>query len=761
MSKKTTAAMSRAEFAGKVDPSDEVRHLRSEVHKLEAQIEKGRRDSGAFSEAMSAVLDAIPAAEPPAIRYEKDPDKNKPRVVMVPHATDWHIGATTLPEYCEEFGSFNFSLAVDRVQTWAEKLIDKVRVMRSAYTVDECVVLGTADWTCFPPEAPITMKTGEIKPIEQISVGDEVLSTDGFGEVTAVHPRASNESDKMLTVRSVKALPITATDEHRVAVLPREVVETGWNPGGKKGRAFVVRDKTSINPSAIQFEKLGNVRVGDYLLSQAWRPTTGNASINIEEVIGEHLLEQSGGVVLQSDNGIKTSVECGKELAITNDLLWLLGIYAAEGSTQASHKDGPKTMVAFTLHIKETEHEARIRECLSNLFGVEPNTKEKPEKNVRVIQVHNKILALLFDSLCPGTATTKRLSPAIWEAPMSLLPLVSAWLDGDGCWGAKRQSGYNFICGKTSSQSLARQIATICYSEGLAVGISMQTRGLLNPSYKISFSGADAQQIAAGSLKYDPMLLHPAYEDGLWLENWYAHRVTSIHSAEVPKMLYDFTVGPNHAYNAFGLVVHNSGDIHEELVRTNEFPCPVQAVRAGFLLGEFLVTLAEHFSSVRAEILTAGNHDRVTRKPQSEMGAFNSWGFVTTSIAQQYVRDVGNITYNQHLGAKSVVDVNGTKYLIMHGDGIPAHMGVPHFGMDRLVMREFLARAKMLPERQFDSVVCGHWHVANNLMFCRYGGSLSGTTAHDHKYARHSPPHQTSWFVHEKHGELDWTRWWL
>lgn len=204
-----------------------------------------------------------------------------------------------------------------------------------------------------------------------------------------------------------------------------------------------------------------------------------------------------------------------------------------------------------------------------------------------------------------------------------------------------------------------------------------------------------------------------------------------------------------------------SGDIHEELIRCNEFPCPEQSVRAGFLLGDFLKALAPHFKSVRAEILTAGNHDRVTKKPQSEQGGINSWGFVVTHIAQQYVKDIPNIEYRMHLGAKAIVNVSGTQYLIMHGDGIPAHMGVPHFGMDRLVMREFLARAKMLPERQFDAVVCGHWHCANNLMFCRYGGSLSGTTAHDHKFGRHGLPHQTSWLVHEKHGEFDWTRWQL
>ena len=204
-----------------------------------------------------------------------------------------------------------------------------------------------------------------------------------------------------------------------------------------------------------------------------------------------------------------------------------------------------------------------------------------------------------------------------------------------------------------------------------------------------------------------------------------------------------------------------SGDIHEELVRTNEFPCPVQAVNAGFLLAEFGMALSQHFEHVEMHILPAGNHDRVTKKPQSEQGTLNSWGYITLKIAEQAVSKQPNISFHPILGAKGVVEVGGMKYLLMHGDGIPAHMGVPHFGMDRLVMREFLARAKMLPEKQFDAVACGHWHVANNLMYARYGGSLSGTTAHDHKFGRHSLPHQTSWLVHHKHGEFDWTRWWL
>lgn len=204
-----------------------------------------------------------------------------------------------------------------------------------------------------------------------------------------------------------------------------------------------------------------------------------------------------------------------------------------------------------------------------------------------------------------------------------------------------------------------------------------------------------------------------------------------------------------------------SGDIHHELQVTNEFPAPVQAVKAGFMLGGFIVELAAHFKTVRCECLAAGNHDRITPKPQCELGGLNSWGYVATSIAKQHVSAIDNIRFETYLGSRAVVDAAGTQYLIMHGDGIPAHMGVPHFGVDRLVMREALRRMNRSDDVHFDAVVLGHWHVANNLMFARYGGSLSGTTAYDHKYARHAAPHQTSWLVHPRHGEFDWTRWWL
>ncbi len=209
-----------------------------------------------------------------------------------------------------------------------------------------------------------------------------------------------------------------------------------------------------------------------------------------------------------------------------------------------------------------------------------------------------------------------------------------------------------------------------------------------------------------------------------------------------------------------------SGDIHDELVRTNEFPAPVQAVKAGYLLGSFIRGLSQHFTNVKVDLLTAGNHDRITRKPQSEDGGLNSWGYVTTEIAKQHVTDCPNVKVTIHPSLSKVVDVAGQRYLIYHGHGIKGTWGIPFYGIERKKQKEAMARMNMTQDTHFDKIVIGHFHTALNHEHWLIGGSLSGTTAFDHEAGRHSRPHQTSWFVHgtkdkRGHGEFDWTRWWL
>lgn len=204
-----------------------------------------------------------------------------------------------------------------------------------------------------------------------------------------------------------------------------------------------------------------------------------------------------------------------------------------------------------------------------------------------------------------------------------------------------------------------------------------------------------------------------------------------------------------------------SGDIHDGLVRSNEFQAPVQSVKAGRLVTAFLRDMASLFPHVRVEFIAPGNHDRLSKKPQAQLGGENSWGYVVGSIAEALLENQKNVEFNLHSSMQEIVEVAGRRYLIGHGDGILGTWGIPFYGIERKVSRESKARMNMPEHRHFHKIVIGHFHTGLDHPDWFVGGSLSGTDENDHKQGRHMPAHQTSWVVHPEHGEFGFTRWFL
>jgi hypothetical protein len=204
-----------------------------------------------------------------------------------------------------------------------------------------------------------------------------------------------------------------------------------------------------------------------------------------------------------------------------------------------------------------------------------------------------------------------------------------------------------------------------------------------------------------------------------------------------------------------------SGDIHEELKVTNAYPAPVQAVRAGYDIGEAIAMMAPHFERVTCDFITLDNHGRMTRKNQAAEGGENNWGYVVAHVVKQYLQRFSNVDMRIHAKASALVSVGDVeRYLLFHGHQIKGWAGLPYYGFDRRVAMEAVKRMGA-PESGFTKMVMGHFHVAVDAPNWLIGGSLSGTNAFDHSCGRHSRAHQTSWLVHQKHGQFDWTRWWL
>lgn len=205
-----------------------------------------------------------------------------------------------------------------------------------------------------------------------------------------------------------------------------------------------------------------------------------------------------------------------------------------------------------------------------------------------------------------------------------------------------------------------------------------------------------------------------------------------------------------------------SGDIHDELRITNEWPSPVQAVEAGKLLARQVAIAAPHFDKVTVEFITADNHSRLTKKPQAKEAGMNTFNYVVGEVAKAYLRDHNNVVFNLYPLHETVIHVSTRQYLICHGHDVMGWAGLPWYGIERKVGRESVARLQIIMQDNqkaksigFHRYVFGHWHTPIDLPLYLGTGSVSGTDAFDHQQGRHSEPSQSGWLVHPRYGEFD------
>jgi hypothetical protein len=221
-----------------------------------------------------------------------------------------------------------------------------------------------------------------------------------------------------------------------------------------------------------------------------------------------------------------------------------------------------------------------------------------------------------------------------------------------------------------------------------------------------------------------------------------------------------FQIEELHVFSEADLV---SGNIHYELDVTNEFPAPVAAVKAGFLMGEFVARLSPHFARVHLHEVNHDNHGRLTLKNQMKQGGKNNWSYVSHAVANQFLdryQAEGRVLTHAYETAKPIASVLGVNFLLAHGHHIMGQMGIPYYGMQRDKAREAVKRMNLAPCKRFRYISIGHWHVPGiidgNILV---NGNLPGTNEYDHMQGRHHPPSQVSFMVHPRHGVFDWTAW--
>ena len=197
-----------------------------------------------------------------------------------------------------------------------------------------------------------------------------------------------------------------------------------------------------------------------------------------------------------------------------------------------------------------------------------------------------------------------------------------------------------------------------------------------------------------------------------------------------------------------------SGDIHEELSRSNIDNCMMQMLSAAHVIAQALMFLAPHFAHISVPCVV-GNHGRRTRKPRAKLRARDNFDWFVAHQLQSLLKDDKRVTFQIPEGTDALVEVHGTRYLLTHGDQARGGGGIGGIWPPLLRMRAKKLQNYEAMGTPFDIMVVGHWHTliqaaSNGLIV---NGSLKGFEEFSQTMNfAFEPPQQALWVTVPKNG---------
>lgn len=364
----------------------------------------------------------------------------------------------------------------------------------------------------------IFTKNGMV-PIENIKVGDYVLTHKGrFRKVTKLIEK-NYDGDLYSIKRQKNCNPITVTEEH-----PLYSVSFHKNGFSKGNRVY---SKNNVN---YEWKIPSKINVGlDYLFTPKMEGGE-RCSIALSDYVD--LEVKDGKICTNHNHSIYKSEDNIVEL--TEDLMYLFGLFAAEGScSKIEKRGGVPSAITYAFHKNETD----LIEKVKSRFGGEvvPNSE-----NGVSIRFYNSVWGYFFINTI-GSKRDKKIPDFVWECPVELqMAFANGMYDGDGTCSinpkGNGQTTKSFHTYTSVSPSLAYGFAQLLTNNGIYPSVTY-CKGRDN--YDVHWSE-------------DPR--SPWHQE---TDQGFATRIKSIEIEHYEGPVYNFEVEEDESYVTDRTVVHN------------------------------------------------------------------------------------------------------------------------------------------------------------------------------------------------------------
>ncbi len=195
-----------------------------------------------------------------------------------------------------------------------------------------------------------------------------------------------------------------------------------------------------------------------------------------------------------------------------------------------------------------------------------------------------------------------------------------------------------------------------------------------------------------------------------------------------------------------------SGDIHEELMATNEVEIMPTVLDLFGVLTWCITTLADQFGKVFVPCVT-GNHGRNTHKIRAKGRNFTSFDWLLYSFLAKRFEADDRIKFLIPDGPDAYYSIFGHKYLLTHGDQFRGGDGMIG-ALGPIIRGDHRKRSRNAQiDQDYDTMLLGHWHQLIQLQRLIVNGSLKGYDEYaNQNNFPYEPPRQALWITHPQHG---------
>jgi hypothetical protein len=383
--------------------------------------------------------------------------------------------------------------------------------------------------SCFPAGAKVTMADGSIREIQEVAVGDEVLTHTRRTE-RVTHTMKRSFTGKMVDVFVKGWGHLRMTNDHVV---------------------MVVRDGHE------EWVRADELTSDDFMIVSPGVVQDSAYHCKLSSFIDMPLMAEPHGHVACRGRSV-----CD-DLIVDDLTCFVLGLFVADGCV--GYQGGHIVRVTWTLNDSTKKEHVQTVIDWCERQGAEAIEVVKESSHAIDVRCNSNILAAFFESECGRWCNHKKVPSLILRGTdEQKLAFIRGYFSGDGTLtkadttrisGAGNVVTLRQVAASTASRVLAQQVSTLLVSLGMKPGRSLTKRRShqSHHSYQLYLYGSEAIQFVQNGLGRSAV-----HRPGLWTTSGQIRPIRSIEVTDAVDLdVYDITVNNDHSFVCQGLVVHN------------------------------------------------------------------------------------------------------------------------------------------------------------------------------------------------------------